>query len=545
MHHTLEISDILGCIFSFTDVNTNARCALVCKAWLENALDALWHRIDRLEHLLRILGPMGELRPSSPPLVTFLQFHIASERWDRFSFYSRRIRRLEVIDRYPEIHQQVFSMISIARPFLRLLPNLTHLTWEKDPSRPAVSLALCLLFLTPTLKSLSVETGHLHSDDGATEGDLFAIDNFFKDVMHRSPQIEALHFLSEIPFRALGPSLPLFLIGLPNLKTVMLAEHLLTSDVFTALATCPRLQSIRMSTTDLEVKETDDLQHFMPVIEPGAFPCLREMGIKAHLWNLMSFLQSNFPAERLRHLVVQTIIIEEHDNIASFFKFVADTCPNIEVLSLMRPYDVLPETTAGLPFACLEPLLGCTSMTSFNLITATPLNMNNSDVEKLAAAWPRLQELCLNPRQGRMNPEGDHITFEAMKSFAVHCPLLRNLELQIESYLIPPPDARKLIPKLESLVLGLVASSYAPEELAGFLTDITPPKCRVGGMPYILVEYQDYVHIQVNAAQSKLEKAFSLIPTLRNIHAQYRERLRSLEAEVERLSALGASSRLS
>ncbi|KAG6845539.1 hypothetical protein H0H87_007783 [Tephrocybe sp. NHM501043] len=481
---------------------------------------------------------MGELSSRPPRVVTFLQHHIASERWDRFSFYSKRIRHLEVTEQAPEIHQQTFATLSIARPFLHLLPNLTHLSWAKDPSRPAASLVLCLLFLTPTLESLSVETGQ----HGAEEGDLFAIDNFFKDVMHRSPRIEILEFRSQISFRNIGPSLSGLLAGLPNLRIVLLSDHLLTSDVITALAKCPHLKSIRTSKSE---EETDDLQNFMPVMEPGSFPCLKEMNLKAHLWNVVSFLQSDFPAARLRRLVVHTVIIESHDNIASFFDLIAQECPEIEVLALSMPHDEVPETTLSLPFTHLEPLLGCTSITSFSLTTSTPLDMSNFDVTRIATAWPLLQELSLNSRPMRIQPEGDHITFAVLRTFAEHCPLLRVLELYIESYYIPPPEERKLLPKLEKLVLGLVGSSYVPEDLAALITDITPPKCEVGGMSYIFVEGQLYAQAHENIAQRKLDKAYTLIPTLRTIHAQYRDRLRVLETEVERLQALVVSAELS
>ncbi|KAF5366683.1 hypothetical protein D9615_010714 [Tricholomella constricta] len=294
----------------FTDTSTNVACARVCKAWQENVLDILWYRIDRLDRLFRLLGPMGEINSQ-------LVYHISNERWDRFSFYANRARHLEVTDRLPEIHHQSFSTLSIARPVLHLLPNLTHLTWKKDPARPTSSLVLCLLFLTPGLKSLSVETGH-----SSEQGDLFAIDNFFKDVVHRCPRIERLEFRSDILFHDIGPSLSNFLTGFPGLKAVLLSDALLTSDVITALAKCPLLESIRMTdpseTTEVE-EETDDLQNYMPVIEDGAFPSLQEMDIKAHLWNVTSFLQSDIPAARLRRLVVRTLSLEDNANVAAFF----------------------------------------------------------------------------------------------------------------------------------------------------------------------------------------------------------------------------------
>lgn len=63
MHDALAISDILSSIFKFTDTETDVGCVRVCKAWYEPALDALWYRVDKLEQLLKLLGPMGEVSP--------------------------------------------------------------------------------------------------------------------------------------------------------------------------------------------------------------------------------------------------------------------------------------------------------------------------------------------------------------------------------------------------------------------------------------------------------------------------------------------------
>lgn len=85
------------------------------------------------------------------------------------------MRNLEYGDSSRLIHKQTFATLAISRPVLHLFPNLTHLTWAKDPARPGPSLVLALLFLNPTLQSLKVVTGK-----EPYEGDLAAIANFFR-----------------------------------------------------------------------------------------------------------------------------------------------------------------------------------------------------------------------------------------------------------------------------------------------------------------------------------------------------------------------------
>ncbi|KAG6820926.1 hypothetical protein H0H93_009700 [Arthromyces matolae] len=541
--HLPPFSLLLVALTLTDDTRSNAACALVCNGWMESALDTLWQRIHRLEYLLRILGPMGDPSQRHSRVVTFLQLHITNDRWERFSYYSKRIRHLEVTDYPTEIHERAFSTLSFSRPILYLLPNLRHLRWAKDPKRPALSLVLCLLFLTPDLRSLSVDTGHFDHQ----EGDLFAIDNFFKDVVHRSPRIESFEFHSDILYHDLGPSLCNFLLGLPHLKTVVISDHLLTSDVVTALAKCPHLHSIRTNHNS-DSNQMEDLENFMPVIGPAAFPCLKEMEIRSHIWNAVSFLTSEFPAARLRHLSVQTILIEEGNNVGELFKIVADVCPGIESLELSMTSHLDAEhiqRTPGLQFGDLEPLLRCTSLTSLKLSVPAPLDVDNLDVGEMAAAWPRLRELRLNAKPERTEPESKHITFEVMASFAQHCPQLEVLELYIESFYIPSLEARKPLRNLRNLDLGLVGTNYTPEDLASFLTDITPSKCHIGGSPYVFVDVQPQSRAVANVAYSKLMKTFGLIPMLRNIHAQYRDRLLTLEDEVSRLSTLLSSATVS
>ncbi|KAJ7482549.1 hypothetical protein FB451DRAFT_1170416 [Mycena latifolia] len=80
----------------------------------------------------------------------------------------------------------------------------------------------------------------------SAQGDLFAIDNFFDDVLQRAPRIRNLDFRSRISFHALGPALTRFILGLPELRTVLLSDTLLASDVIAVLAKCPHLEAIRL-----------------------------------------------------------------------------------------------------------------------------------------------------------------------------------------------------------------------------------------------------------------------------------------------------------
>jgi hypothetical protein len=61
MHDALALSEILCSIFKFTDEKTDVSSVRVCKAWHEVVLDVIWYRVDRLDGLFKLLGPMGEM----------------------------------------------------------------------------------------------------------------------------------------------------------------------------------------------------------------------------------------------------------------------------------------------------------------------------------------------------------------------------------------------------------------------------------------------------------------------------------------------------
>ena len=66
----LKICEIIALIFSFLDTQSNARNALVCKAWSDPALDNVWRNVTRPFLLLGLLAPL-QLRDVKDPECRF------------------------------------------------------------------------------------------------------------------------------------------------------------------------------------------------------------------------------------------------------------------------------------------------------------------------------------------------------------------------------------------------------------------------------------------------------------------------------------------
>ena len=57
-HRVLSIPELLQTIFSFGSRASNVSNALVCRSWLEPALDQIWHEVDDIYYLLQLLAPL-------------------------------------------------------------------------------------------------------------------------------------------------------------------------------------------------------------------------------------------------------------------------------------------------------------------------------------------------------------------------------------------------------------------------------------------------------------------------------------------------------
>jgi hypothetical protein len=541
MHQALTIVDVLYNIFQYTDASTDGSCALVCKAWHQNALDALWNHVDRLERLFKLLGPMGFVNNN---LITFAQHHIAPEKWARFFYYANRVQRINFTNTLPAVHRQSFAAVAIARPVLHLFPNLLHLSLTKT-SKPSATLPLSALFLHPGLQSLKVLTGY-----NSTQGDLAAMDNFFQDVLFRAPNIEILDLHWDVRPHVVGPSPAEFLRGLRKLKKLTISTTLLSSDVVTALATCPYLESVTSAGVDPDPPH--DLENFLPVVRSNGFPSIKTFSFSAHLWNAARFLQPAFPAHRLRSLRIKSLIFEKRDSVAAFFTIVSELCSRIESLELTVSYvefdpNITPEALLpdALDFPTMAPLCQCHELQTFLLETPAPVYISDADAIQIASSWPKLQHLNLNVCPALMvndfsaqaNPfvPPVELTFAALPPFALHCPDLLSLSLRMSANIIPADSAFTPFRHLEKFAISVPFSDYIIDELALFLATITPTSCDVVSANPL--QLQDLSQFRIlPRSYEKVNRVLALLPALRRIHAQYRERLEKLEREVARMS---------
>lgn len=542
MHQALHIGEILEIILRYTSRGTDAACVRVCRTWHEPALDAVWYHVYRLNALLSLLGPMEQTDdglyvsissgriPHIQILIhesqTFIQPHISPERWERFLFYAKRTHSLEYSGfRYGAIHPQSLATVAISRPFLHILPNLTHLTWYHHLEEPATTLMLSIPFMSPNLQSIKA-----HSEWDTNWGDKFPMRDFLRHIVVRSPHIQHLSLISDGPTSLeLDAVLTNSISALYNLKTVLLSDTLLTANVVSVLSTCPHLEAIFQ-----QESQPSPVGNSLPVLKNGAFPNLKEIHLQASLTSVIPFLRPPFPAAGLRWLSISTLTPESHGTISGFFETVGKYCTNIDGLELNAHLANHEDVQEPLPFAAVEPLLACKSLSSLSIDTPFFLNIEDTHLALMVSNWPRLRKLHLNPQPWPYPSHHIRLTFEIFRIFSRHCPDIEHLGVYIQPTI--PTEPCGPLPKLQKLALGSNTVLYSVEDVAFFLTGVTPPTCTFA-VEYSRTPPPEWVLGSALYESAKcLETAISLVPMMRKVDVLYRERLSALEGEIGRLT---------
>ena len=139
----------------------------------------------------------------------------------------------------------------------------------------------------------------------------------------------------------------------------------------------------------------------------------------------------------------------------------------------------IPPADDLLTWDTLRPVLKCPNLTLFELHWETPLAMSHADLEDLAASWPALETLILNP-QPLPSAEPSPLTLDALLPFARHCPRLRTLGLYISASAPHGTLGVTYTPfrSLRKLDFG-VSSIADAAPVALFLSQLCPSDCRV------------------------------------------------------------------
>ena len=122
----------------------------------------------------------------------------------------------------------------------------------------------------------------------------------------------------------------------------------------------------------------------------------------------------------------------------------------------------------------LSPLLRLHGLKSARLqVAGLERSLNDESIAKLTKAWPRLQRFCFSQgRRSRMKPVG----LGCLALFALHCPLLTSLDLELDATLAPEqvPPAARTEERISLNLDGSLISRTSWAEVAAYISRVYP-----------------------------------------------------------------------
>ncbi|KAI0364840.1 hypothetical protein BV20DRAFT_1056919 [Pilatotrama ljubarskyi] len=407
---------------------TLLRCALVCGAFCDPALGALWWRLDNLVPLLRLLscfvstkikrkGPSRSGDHPEDDTLYLFKGELSPEDWARFHECARRVRVLDH-PKLASVTPHIVSQLSKWNGGAPLLPGLKELTWLPASASDISALSLG----TDSLEALLIVL------------DCVALPDELAWIPRREKmELKTLQLVTSVHPLCLAP-----VTRFTHLTTLHLRD------------TPVDAQFTRELAVNLKVAESLVVNLLLIPQEPNAplvgfrhLLTLEVTGLVADLTRLFMMLN---PLHELRAL---TLIFP-------------NGIPELTE-TYRRPLEVLRERghAPALAYSTLDistrwntretvaqlfqPLLSVPTLEHVALCAGrSGYQVTEGDLEWMARAWPKLRELALmwNARAGGTTP-----SVRALAHFAQHCPDLRSLILShIDTNAALPPEPYQVRP---------------------------------------------------------------------------------------------------
>ncbi|KAJ7478201.1 hypothetical protein FB451DRAFT_1365825 [Mycena latifolia] len=511
MHRCWTVPEIVDIIFShispypFPSRNvTLFRLAITCRAFLP-ALDPLWRTQYSLSPLLKCLPHVWDHSQSH---FDFSRVTTPSD-WNRLLSYACRIKWLSLYSReIPRLETMEF--LNIAIPVDCLFPNIEYLYWAPADHK---LLPYTRLLLGPKIKSVSLGLNGPASRLallpwlGSKYPKIASVHVFISEV--EADPIQCIHYVSSM-VRALTNVHTLSVNGLD----VTAFEHL------GSLATLEAL--------DIRSVETPLFSGNVP--SQPAFPSLRKLNIDTAVsldlcTNLIGGLSKPM-LEELEIVSVHQPATETQSSI--FFSGMHDHLQHTSLTSLDLDLGPLPDDPANpelytVRSSTLRPLLAFGNLDSVQVFLPYRIFLDNDFVATMAAAWPRVTDICFAPRDiigvAAARPT---VTLTALSAFARHCPNLRRLRMPIDATNVPTPapcPAQTMLKSLEVLN-SPIDSAFAA---AAFLSAVFPSLEEIEWDIDVEVEDPDLANVEADATWKEVEK---LVPMFVRIRAEDEKRWR-------------------
>ncbi|KAI0079352.1 hypothetical protein K474DRAFT_1705646 [Panus rudis PR-1116 ss-1] len=495
-----SIADCLAADWFHSGYGDLVRLALTCRGFYNPAMDSLWYSIDALTPLLHCFSSPVRAIMAEGEFAWRLSRTPCTSDWDRFLSYAARVRELHLNYENPnQAGEAAYDVIALHRPVSAspLFPNLHTISWNSanDIIDPYIS-----LFISASLQDLSMA---VNSNISAT--------NLFDTLQFNAPRLRHLDIdtdnfdASRETYDALKdamyswPAIETFRI---NGRAIMLeAKEILHLSRLSSLTTV----TIPLNVTsgfDTSMLKTNDL----------FFPSLRvlDLVIGKELDDifLAQTVIHRITSFTVREIILDLPLVPSEPVVRNLFSNVAKhlQLEKIQVVPSSSHRKAIEENFLEVLLSCstLDPLLDIPTIREVD-IQYLPFDLYSEDIEKIANAWPHLQELqlgihCICPDFTPCLP------FTSLTAFKV-CPDLTRVGLTFDKHL---PD--------ESAVWESVGLKVQVVDIGRTYVD--------DSMPWPLAEYMVDLFPNIIMCYGRVD--------LDGVDSEYRERtLKRLWADIE------------
>ncbi|KAK0187561.1 hypothetical protein F5146DRAFT_1059476 [Armillaria mellea] len=466
----------------------------VCKLWADIVMDFIWHDINDLRTIFRLLAPIEEQPSDDEDVVHELYCSFKTlptpSGWARFDLYRQRVRALD--NNHDETlymsFRPVINDIAVLRhDSMAFFPNLTELFWSYvhgDLWRESV------FFMHKGIKKFSLMLWL--GEPGGQE----TILQYFEHIAMRMPHLQSFN-LNLCPYDAtaesqahIGPALSWLLPKLRFLTVLTLPPMVDAYSVISSTASLPNLETINAN-IDVTI---DRSLYSVSAPDPLASNVTLSYGLQSLSLGISyseaatHLLCAEFPV--LTKLLLWSHKPESQICIRTLTRAIALHCKSLHDISLIA--DTADEFDLPLDgcitLADIQPLFDCRTVVRFSIAHVLPLQLTNNDIMNLLRNWGTVVDLSLNhsPSPSRaFLPDASEpcLDWETLAVVAEHGGHLEHLGLHLNGFAkIPPCVSITSLSKLKQLTVG---TSKLPSEMkdvlgpARFLSQFLTLKCRV------------------------------------------------------------------
>ncbi|KAH9919420.1 uncharacterized protein B0H18DRAFT_1122536 [Fomitopsis serialis] len=445
MHRALAVPELLRMILDHAGgeqpyLPALLAFALTCHAFLEPALDIIWHFQNGLGHLVECLPEeFWEASESAqvPLIIRKPNKHTTPQDWERFDFYGQRVRELQcgpsssLGHASRAISDDLFFWLVSSRPHCPLLPALRKLLWTENSTDGYFDSAH--VFFGQQLSALNI--------DKCTPNSKYSSDVITPILLHltqRSPDIRELRICivdDSMDGTQPGPFPDKAFASLQRLESLtLISEVPLSFNSLADLATLPHLAQLHLAADSnpilSAVPNHTNTSHL-------TFPSLSELLLQSvSMGSSAEFLSAcRFP--NLKVASIRSTGASDPATVDRTLQLLCERCSRgvLEEFDVTsgQDADVEEEGAQAVTMESLRRLCDFRRLRSFSLLTEMCIVLDDDAVRELAVSWPRMEYLEFYSTA--MHPWGQPTatTLQGLAHFARYCPLLGSLTIDVDT----------------------------------------------------------------------------------------------------------------